>query len=210
MTASSLTADRPRERAVLDVATLPIYVTGTRAPLWWGMLLLVTIETTVFATFATTYFYLRFLAADWPLGEATPPDLLLPSINTAVLVASGLIMHWGDRGMRSGDVRRLKIGLGAAIALGVLFLVLKVVEYSDVSYRWDTNAYGSIVWTIVIFHSAHVASVLLKGSVVLLLAFRGHFTQQRHLGVQINGMYWYFVCGIWIPMYIILYWVPRW
>jgi cytochrome c oxidase subunit III len=62
---------------------------------------------------------------------------------------------------------------------------------------------------MVIFHSAHVASVLLKGIVVLVMAFRGHFTRYRHLGVQVNGIYWHFVVGIWIPLYLTIYWTPR-
>ena len=41
------------------------------------------------------------------------------------------------------------------------------------------------------------------------LALRGHFTTERRLGVQINGLYWQFVVIVWIPLYLLLYWVPR-
>lgn len=199
-------------RAVLpvhDVAELPVLVSGSRALLWWGMLGLVIIESVVFATFITTYFYLRFHAPQWPPMGIDPPELLLPSINTVVLVASSLAVFWADRGIEKGDVARLKLGMAIGMALGALFLVLKVVEYRAVDYRWHTDAYGSIVWTMIIFHSAHVASVLLKGAVVEVLAFRGHFTRERHLGVQINGLYWHFVVVIWIPLYITIYLAPR-
>lgn len=197
------------ERPALDVAGLPVLVTGPRAPLWWGMVLLLAIESTVFASFATTYLYLRFHAPQWPPAGVEIPDLLLPTLNTGVLIASGAAMYWGDAGVRKGNVRQLLRGLGLAVALGVLFLGLKVVEYGDKAYRWDTHAYGSIVWTIVVFHSTHVASVLLKGIAVATLALRGHFTAERRLGVQINGLYWQFVVVVWVPLYVLLYWVPR-
>jgi cytochrome c oxidase subunit III len=196
-------------RATLDVSRLPVYVSGARAPLWWGILFLVVIEIMVFGTFLTSYFYYRSLAPQWPPAGITPPDLFWPTLNTFVLIGSSLAIWWADKGIRKGDVARLKIGAGAAIAFSALFLVLKVVEYAKVGYFWDTNAYGSIIWTVIIFHSAHVASVLLKGIVVEILAFRGYFDAERHLGVDVNGLYWHFVVGIWIPIYLVLYIVPR-
>lgn len=195
--------------AVVDVSRLPVFVSGSRGVLWWGMVGLLVIESMVFATLIASYFYLRFMAPGWPPAGVTPPELLLPTVNTLILVASSAFMWWGDEGIKEGDQRRLKLGVAGAAALGLVFLVLKVVEYADVDYRWDSHAYGSIVWTIVVFHSSHVASVLLKAIVVLTLAFRGHFTDQRHMGAQINGLYWHFVVAVWIPLYLTIYWAPR-
>jgi cytochrome c oxidase subunit III len=197
------------EPATIDVARLPVYASGSRGLLWWGMIMLVTIEVMVFSTFVSSYFFYRSMAPQWPPAGTSPPDLLLPTINTFVLILSSVSIWWADNGIKKGDVTRLKIGAGAAILFSAMFLVLKVVEYSDVSYYWDTHAYGSVIWTIILFHSAHVGSVLLKGIVVEVLAFRGHFTAERHLGVDINGIYWHFVVVIWIPLYITIYWVPR-
>ncbi len=193
-----------------DVSHFPVLVSGSRAPLWWAMLLLVVIETMVFATFISSYYYLRFHAPYWPPVGAKLPELTLPTINTLVLLASSAAVVYADSGIsRYGNVTRLKVGMSIAILLSLVFLTLKIVEYYDVEYFWDNHAYGSIIWTIVIFHAAHVASVTLKGMVVLTLAFRGHFTRYRHLGVQVNGLYWHFVVLIWIPLYITIYITPR-
>jgi cytochrome c oxidase subunit III len=195
---------------VYDASMLPAFASGSRAPLWWAILLLVVIETMVFATFIASYFYLRFNVAYWPPAGAELPKLLLPTLNTLVLMASSAAVYWADSGIsRHGDVRRLKIGMALAILLSLVFLTLKVIEYYQVEYFWDTHAYGSLIWTIVIFHSAHVGSVTLKGGVVLTQAFQGHFTRYRHLGVQVNGIYWHFVVLIWIPLYLTIYIVPR-
>jgi cytochrome c oxidase subunit III len=195
--------------ATLDVGRLPVLVSGSRAPLWWAMLFLVIIECVVFGTFITSYFYYRSLAPQWPPAGINPPDLLLPTINTLILVGSSMAIWWADNGIKKGDAARLKIGAFAAILFSAVFLILKVWEYADVKYFWDTNAYGSVIWTMIVFHSAHVASVLLKGVVVLVLAFRGYFTRHRHLGVDVNGLYWHFVVVIWIPIYLTIYIVPR-
>jgi cytochrome c oxidase subunit III len=194
----------------IDVSHFPALHSGHRSPLWWAMVGLITIEIVVFTTLISSYLYLRFHAPEWPPAGAEPPELMLPTVNTLILIGSSISMWWADRGIEDhGDERRLKIGLALAMAFSFIFLVLKVVEYRDVEYSWASHAYGSIIWTMIIFHSAHVLSVFLKGVVVEILAFRGHFTKERHLGVQINGLYWHFVVVIWIPLYFTIYWVPR-
>ncbi len=192
-----------------DVSHLSPYETGPAAPLWWGMAGMIAVETAVFTILIVSYFHLAHGAAQWPLGGIKEPELLLPTLNTGVLIASSLCIFWADRGIRLGDKRRLSIGMIAASVLAVVFLVLKVVEYSDVGYRWDTNAYGSIVWVIIGFHSMHVFSLLLKSVVTTALSLRGYFTKERRLGVEINGLYWHFVTVVWIPLYLTLYWAPR-
>ena len=196
-------------RPVIDISGHSPYNHKGESPLYWGMLGMVLIETMVVASFISAYFFLRAQAAEWPPGGVEPPKLMLPTINTAILILSSFVLHWGDVGIRKGDQKRLAIGMLAAAVLGVVFLILKVVEYSDSPYRWDSHAYGSIVWTIIGFHSAHVISLLLKTLVVDTLAFRGYFNRERRLAVTINGLYWHFVVAIWIPLYITIYLVPR-
>lgn len=194
----------------MDVAELPALVQGHRGGLWWGMVGLVLVEVVVFAVLIASYYYLKFLAPHWPPAGEKLPELLLPSVNTVVLLASSAAVYYGDKSIsEKGDVRGLKIGMGTAAALALVFLTLKVVEYSRVGYFWDSHAYGSTVWTMIVFHSSHVASVVLKTVVVLALAFRGHWTRERCQGVKINGLYWHFVVLIWIPLYLTIYWSPR-
>lgn len=191
-----------------DSHPLPNEVTGPTAPLWWGMVLLIVIELTVFASLIVSYFYLRAFAPAWPLGEIERPELLLPTLATGLLLASSLPIYWADRGMRKGRRLRLLIGFGAGFLLGVAFLVIKYIEYSEVGYSWSTNAYGSIVWTIIGFHSAHMVALLLKTLVVGAMAIAGYFSATRRIGVQVNGLYWHFVVLIWLPLYATLYLAP--
>ena len=181
---------------------------GIRPPIWWGMLFLLLIESVVFAALISSYFYLRSAAEVWPLGDIERPELLLPSINTLILLASSIPVYFADQGIRKGNQARLRIGLIVGFILGATFLVLKYIEYSSLDYNWATNAYGSIVWTIVGFHSAHVFSLLLKTMVIGTLAFQGYFNEERHVGVQVNGLYWHFVVAVWIPLFATLYLSP--
>jgi heme/copper-type cytochrome/quinol oxidase subunit 3 len=163
------------------------------------------VEAVLFASLIVSYFYLRFYASAWPMGAISKPNLLLPSIGAVILVVSSGPMLWADASIERGNVRNLMIGLAISFVLGVGFLTLKVVEYSGYDYDWTTNAYGSITWTIVGFHTVHVIAVLLKVAVVFAAAARGYFSAQRNLGVRINGLYWHFVVVVWIPLFFTLY-----
>lgn len=196
-------------RPVLDLSHLSPYTFGAQSTVFWGMLGMILIESVVFATLIASYFYLRAQAVAWPPPGTDPPALTLPTLNTLVLLLSSLVLHWGDTGIRQGNQQRLAWGLFGAALLGTVFLVLKVVEYSSVEYRWDTHAYGSIVWLIIGFHSAHVLTLLLKTVVVDTLAFRRYFTKERRIGVTVNGIYWHFVVLVWLPLYAVIYLVPR-
>jgi heme/copper-type cytochrome/quinol oxidase subunit 3 len=190
-------------------APLPRMPYGHGEMAWWGIVFLLAIETTVFASLIFSYFYLRAGVAQWPPAGIEPPDLMLPTINTVVLLASAVPVAWADRGIRRGNQVAVRAGKLAGQALLVLFLALKAVEYAGYDYTWRTNAYGSIVWTLTGFHVAHVTVAVVKSLVVLTLAWKGYFSERRYLGVQANAFYWYFVVLIWVPIYVTLYLSPR-
>lgn len=194
---------------VIAPDALPANLSDKRAPIWWGMVLMIAIEATVFGALIASYFYLKVGAPVWPHDGIAPPELLLPSINAGILLLSSLPVWWADHGIQKGDTRRLKLGLAVGFVMGVVFLVLKYIEYSGNDYTWSTNAYGSIVWTITGFHSAHVVVLLIKTLVVEVLAFRGYFSERRNIGVQVNGLYWHFVVLAWVPLFATLYLSPR-
>jgi cytochrome c oxidase subunit I+III len=198
---------RPMRR--VHAHELPTCLTGTKAPLFWGMILFITIEAVFFAAFLVSYYYLRGNEPNWPPGKTPLPDLRLPITYTIVLILSSVAMHVGDKSIQKGHVKRLIRAQIVALLLMLAFLALKVADFAFFAPdRWYTDAYGSLTWTLSGLHATHAASVLLKGVVVLALARRGHFTAERRLGVQINGVYWHFVVLIWIPIFFTLYLFP--
>lgn len=199
----------PLSPRAYDAERLTAHVTGSRATGWWGVLLLVIIEATVFATLIVSYFYLFAGATVWPPDGISPPDLTLPAINLVLLLACAAPVLWADRSIQRDDQRGVLVGYSLAIIMGAIFLVLKYIEYSGLAYRWDTNAYSSIVWTITGFHSVHLLIVLLKTATILALATRGYFSARRRVAIQGNTLYWLFLIGIWLPLFATLYLFPN-
>jgi cytochrome c oxidase subunit III len=188
---------------------LPTLVDGPRSLGWWGIMSLILIEVVVISSFIMTYYYLRAGVPRWPPDGISPPELLLPTLNSLLLFASTIPMYLATRTIRKGNQRWTILWLGLALLMGVLFLGLKWWEYSDQAYMWNTNAYASIVWTMTGFHAMHVIAVVAKTAVIMFVASRGYFNEKRHVAVEANSLYWFFVVGIWIPLYLTIYWAPR-
>lgn len=193
----------------VDFSTFPEGAPDRRASLWWGIVGLITVETVVFATLVVSFYYLSLGHYEWPPAGVEDPKLLLPTINALILLSSSISMRWADRGISKDNQKALRTGLTISILLAVVFLSIKAYEYSHVEYQWDSHAYGSIVWTITGFHSAHVIALILKTVVVATLAFKGRFHEGDRLAVTVNGIYWHFVVAVWIPLYTVLYVTPH-
>ena len=189
----------------LDASQYPDYAFSHRAPVWWGMIGLVTVEATVFASLIASFFYLQINHAHWPPAGTKPPDLLLPTISTVLLIASTIPIYIAYKALKRGDNGPLKVWPWVSVILALTFLGLKAYEYSHVDFRWDTHSFGSFVWIIIGLHGTHVLAVILKTLVILYLAQKAYFTQERRLGVTVNGLYWYFVAIIWLPLYATIY-----
>lgn len=188
---------------------IPHLVTGSKGTGWWGIVMLLLIESAVFAGLIASYFYLFANSDVWPAGAASAPEIGLPVIYSIVLFVSGALGFLGGRAMQDGDIRRMRIlRLAGCVAL-LAFLVMKAYEYINLDYLWNDSAYSSIMWLIAGFHSAHVLSVLLKELAIQALAAKGFFTQQRRGAIEGATLYWMYVVLMWIPLFAMLYIFPN-
>jgi heme/copper-type cytochrome/quinol oxidase subunit 3 len=192
-----------RIEAVRATGELP-----ARPTAWWGMLLVIATEATLFALLLASYFYLRARTPPpWPPDGIEPPKLLLPSVMTVLLFTSSIPMLYADRKIRRGDITRLRIGLVVTFVLGAAFLVVQGFEYHDTlrEFRPGTDAYGSAFFTITGLHGAHVLAGLLLIAWTLFRARRGIVSRRHHVGVEVTALYWHFVHVAWLVIFASLY-----
>jgi cytochrome c oxidase subunit III len=194
-------------RPALDVSDLPSVVLGHRDPLWWGVVGLMTIESTVFALTALTYFYLRGGGVEWPPPGSEMP-LAVGNANLIALLVSVLPMHRVNQAGMRGEMKKARFWLIIATAFGLASLILRSYEFGGMTFRYNSHAYGSIVWTIFGFHTLHLLTSMGENAVFLALLFKGPVEDKHRLDVRLNGLYWYFVVASWVPLYAFLYWDP--
>jgi cytochrome c oxidase subunit 3 len=195
-------------KPALDVSQLPAYAFGPRGLMWWGTMGLVAIEGTMFAIFIAVYFYLRMHAPEWP-PNLPSPDLFYGTLTTLVLLASAMPNQWVKSAAERQDLRAVRIGLLICVAFGIAFSILRVFEFPALNCRWDTNAYGSAVWTLLGFHTLHLVTDMLESAGLTLLMFTKRIDGRRFVDISESAVYWYFVVATWIPVYAVIYLAPR-
>lgn len=188
---------------------LTTYSTGAGSTGWWAIALLIMIESTVFAGLIASYFYLFSNATAWPPEGIEQPELLVPTIYSVILLASVIPAYVSDRALSRGDIGGMRLWRAIGGAMLVVFLVIKGWEYSHLDYLWDDNVYGSMIWIIAGFHSAHVLVVLIKTITTQTLAWKGFFNERRRSAVQGETLYWLFVVTAWVPLYATVYLFPN-
>jgi cytochrome c oxidase subunit III len=161
---------------------------------WWGMLLLVATEASLFGTLIATYFYLRFQTPGWPPGAIEPPHITKPLVFTAILLFTSVPMWVAGQAARAGRRMLLWSNLLAALAIGALYLWLQadLLRTSAEQFTPRTDAYGSIYFTLQVAHAAHVFAGLLLNAWLLSKIWR-RITVYRLYGVQAVAFYWHFV-----------------
>jgi cytochrome c oxidase subunit III len=195
-------------RPAIDVSRLPAYAFGSRGLLWWGTMGIVAIEGTMFAIFIATYFYLRMYVPKWP-PNLPPPDLLYGTLNTLILLVSAVPNQWVRHAAERKDLRSVRIGLLICLAFAAAFLAVRAFEFMALHCSWDTNAYGSAVWTLLGFHTFHLVTDALDTAVLTALMFTRRIAGRSFVDVDENAVYWYFVVGVWLPVYAVIYIAPR-
>jgi cytochrome c oxidase subunit 3 len=195
--------------AVLDAAALPDHAFGERTTLWWGVLLMLVIEGTMFAVMLASYLYLRTVSSSWPPLGTARPDPLAGTVTTVILLLSAVPQWAADRlASRAGSDRAIRVALVIGSIVSALVLVPRAFEFPAVDCRWDSHAYGSIVWTMLGVHTFHtLASVIETGVMTMFLLFRPVDTKHR-LDLEANSLYWYFVVVSWVPIYATIYFGP--
>ena len=122
------------------------------------------------------------------------------------LIPNQLIKGWA----RAEDVTKTRLGLVIMCIAGILPLIVRVFEFMALNVRWDTDAYGSIVWLLLGLHTTHLVTDVIDTIVLMALMFTRHgYEGRRFSDVYDNASYWDFVVVSWLPVYFILYWFPR-
>ena len=166
----------------------------------YGFIMLIMSE----VMFFSAWFWSFFKHAMYPMGEMSPlvdgvwppagietfDPWHLPLINTLILLCSGAAATWSHHALVHENNRSdMKCGLILAVALGLLFTVFQVYEYSHAAFGFSGNIYGANFFMATGFHGAHVVIGTIFLFVCYLRTVRGHFTPDNHIGLEAAAWY---------------------
>jgi cytochrome c oxidase subunit III len=143
-----------------------------------------------------------------PFTTMTP--FWLPTINTALLLSSGVTLTIAHHALQHGNRGRTIAFMWLTVLLGVTFLGVQGYEYyhayHDLNLKLTSGAYGSTFFMLTGFHGFHVFIGMLMLLFITLRLQKGHFTAQRHFGFEGAAWYWHFVDVVWLGLYLLVYW----
>jgi cytochrome c oxidase subunit III len=135
----------------------------------------------------------------------------LPTINTALLLSSGVTLTIAHHALRENHRGRTIAFMWVTVLLGLVFLFVQGYEYahaySDLNLKLSSGAYGSTFFMLTGFHGFHVLVGMLMLLFITLRLMKGHFTPERHFGFEGAAWYWHFVDVVWLGLYILVYWL---
>lgn len=174
----------------------------------FGMLIFLGAETMLFAGLVAGFLVLRLGAEVWPPPFQPRLPVGITGVNTLFLLASAFTMGRALKAIRREDQARLTRALGWTVLLGTVFLAVQGYEWTRLvhfGFTVSSGAYGATFYTLVGAHGLHVLVAVLVLLVVLGRARAGRVSPRRYTGVQVTGMFWYYVVGLWPILYTLVY-----
>jgi cytochrome c oxidase subunit III len=171
----------------------------------WGLLTFLASESLMFGGFFATYLFFRGITDVWP-PEGTEVELLVPTINTIILVSSSFVIHFGDTAIKKNNVKGMQFWYAITAIMGAIFLIGQAYEYSTLGYGLTTNVFANCFYIMTGFHGLHVFVGLLLILRVLWRSRRpGTYSATNHTFIEMAEIYWHFVDIIWIVLFTLVY-----
>ncbi len=144
-----------------------------------------------------------------PFQTMTP--FWLPTINTALLLSSGVTLTIAHHALIANQRAKTISFMWLTVALGLVFLFVQGYEYfhayNDLNLKLTSGLYGSTFFMLTGFHGFHVFLGMLMLLFITLRLQKGHFTPEKHFGFEGAAWYWHFVDVVWLGLYILVYWL---
>ena len=152
--------------------------------------------------------YLTYKAVNpLPDGGIYELELPIPTLNTILLLISSATFHRAGKALlksKSSDAQKWLIGTAL---LGITFLICQLFEYFNLPFGLTDNLFASTFYALTGFHGLHVT---LGTLMILIISWQtrsngGRITNQNMFPLEAVELYWHFVDGIWVILFIILY-----
>ncbi len=190
----------------------PIEPEATLSTATWGMIAFLVSEGAFFATLIVAY--LTFLRND--ISGPTPREVLsLPLViaTTICLLSSSFTIHAAEGALHRGRLASFQAWWSLTIVLGLIFLLGTAYEWYELIVHHgltiSRNLFGSTFYTLVGFHGLHVTAGVIAMLTILGLARKKKVTAEHQGGVGPVALYWHFVDGVWVVVFVVVYVLGR-
>jgi heme/copper-type cytochrome/quinol oxidase subunit 3 len=194
-----------------DLGTNPDIVAlgpfAERSLAWWGMVMAIITEATLFGLLLFSYVYLRVRSEQWPPEGISNPELTVTTIRSILLIGSSIPAQLAERSFLRGRRTATLVNIAITMVLAAVFLAF---HFDEAHTTWQefhpsTNAYASLFYTITNLHALHLLIGLAFFTFVAVRIMQRKVRPDRHDALTVTVLYWHFVDVVWIAVFTILY-----
>jgi cytochrome c oxidase subunit 3 len=175
-------------------------INNYRLGLWFGLAAILML----FVAFTSAYIYREGLSFDWRPLEQLP----ILWFNTAVLLISSLTIEFSRRALRRDLAASFDRWFTVTMLLGITFLAGQYVAWKQLAARGiylGTNPHSSFFYLLTSMHALHLMGGLLAMGYVMRGALRHQYTSQGSAAVDVTAIYWHFMDGLWVYLFLLLF-----
>ena len=165
-------------------------------------------ELSVFAVFFAAYAFTRMNNVELFNEFQQHLDRQAALINTLTLITSSYFVVRAVAAIKENNHRLCVNWLWAAIAMGLLFVVVKSAEYShhfEHGINLSTNTFYMFYLSLTFFHFMHVIMGMVILAAVAVKAKKGGYSNHEHTGVETGASYWHMVDLVWLILFPLVY-----
>ena len=118
----------------------------------FGVVLFLVAESAIFLGLFSAYLIYRSVMPQWPPAGTPELELLLPGVNSIILISSSFVMHKGQAAIKKNDNAGLQRWFGITAIMGIIFLVGQMYEYFHLEMGLTTNLFASCFYVLTGFH----------------------------------------------------------
>jgi len=185
-----------------------------------GMWVFLGSEVLLFGALLLGYFVYRSGYPDGFAEAARHTNIVIGTINTAVLLTSSFLVAWAVALVKLNAGRFAAILFWLAAAIGVGFLILKGIEYHDeyrehlipgLNFQFDganhdvVRLFFSYYFIATGLHALHITIGIVVLALIAVRARREEYSSAYHVPPTLVGLYWHFVDLIWIFLFALIY-----
>jgi heme/copper-type cytochrome/quinol oxidase subunit 3 len=173
-----------------------------------GVMLFIGAEGMFFSGLLSAFLVFRTGSAVWPPPFQPRLPIIVTAVNTCILLWSSYTMHRALRAIRRGNIQGLTDWLIVTALLGLIFLSVQGYEWVRLlqfGLTLSSSVYGATFYTLIGCHAVHVFGAVIWLLIILAMAKKQRFGPGQFVGVQVCGIYWYFVVALWPILFGVVY-----
>jgi cytochrome c oxidase subunit 3 len=128
--------------------------------------------------------------------------------NTFVLLISSVSIELARRALKRNDYKRFRAWISSTTLLGIAFLAGQIIAWRQLAGQGiyvNTHPHSSFFYLLTSLHALHLLGGIIALAYVTIAGLRLRISLRRRTVVNVTALYWHFMDGLWIYLFLLLF-----